>query len=126
MQRLESMSFACGGWRQGVPCACFGSNSGLPAILCSSLCCAWRAVPNLGHGVLHMHYSRKSALYIYHVRNPSSCNVLPQLDLAGRLRARRRATPAEFVATLELQERRYKEVGAAPLHWRHPLTLNSL
>lgn len=38
-----------------------------------------------------------------------------QLDLAARLRARRRASPAEFVATLELQERRYKEVWGTPL-----------
>ena len=44
--------------------------------------------------------------------------MLLQLDLAERLRARRRASPAEFVATLELQERRYKEVGMLHLEFR--------
>lgn len=34
-----------------------------------------------------------------------------QLDLKGRLNRRRRADPAEFVATLELQEQRHREAG---------------
>jgi hydroxymethylglutaryl-CoA synthase len=37
-----------------------------------------------------------------------------QLDLKGRLERRRRAAPAEFVATLELQEQRYREAGFEP------------
>lgn len=37
-----------------------------------------------------------------------------QLDLEMRLQSRRKATPAEFVATLELQERRHKEAGFKP------------
>ena len=75
-------------------------------------------------GDLLMQCASHSAIATFAVRMPTpnriESNVLLQLDLAGRLRARRRATPAEFVATLELQERRYKEVGAAPLHWKKP------
>jgi hydroxymethylglutaryl-CoA synthase len=41
-------------------------------------------------------------------------DLATQLDLAARLRARRRAAPAEFVATLELQERRYREAAFQP------------
>lgn len=37
-----------------------------------------------------------------------------QLDLKGRLDRRRRADPAEFVATLELQEQRHREAGFTP------------
>lgn len=37
-----------------------------------------------------------------------------QLDICGRLAGRRRAQPEEFVATLELQERRHAEAGFRP------------
>lgn len=40
------------------------------------------------------------------------CGV--QLDIQGRLAGRRKADPAEFVATLELQERRHGEAGYKP------------
>ncbi len=44
-----------------------------------------------------------------------SCAVVGvQLDIQTRLAARRRADPAEFVATLELQERRHREAGYKP------------
>lgn len=37
-----------------------------------------------------------------------------QLDISGRLAGRRCARPEEFVATLELQERRHAEAGFRP------------
>ncbi|EIE25697.1 hydroxymethylglutaryl-CoA synthase [Coccomyxa subellipsoidea C-169] len=41
-------------------------------------------------------------------------SVASKLDIQARLAARRRADPAEFVATLELQERRHGEAGYKP------------
>ncbi|BDA43888.1 Hydroxymethylglutaryl-CoA synthase, cytoplasmic [Coccomyxa sp. Obi] len=41
-------------------------------------------------------------------------SVAAKLDIRGRLAGRRRARPEEFVATLELQERRHAEAGFRP------------
>lgn len=40
--------------------------------------------------------------------------MLPQTRIQARLEARRKAAPAEFVKTLELLERRYRQAGYVP------------